>query len=246
MRVTIEFGADENIVLPVNYNNMVQAFLYKHISDRDYQSFIHDEGYRIGGKQFKLFTFSRLLGNYRINNEAKKIVFSAPVSLVIAAAVEPFITDLAETLINTSNCNLGANNLNIMSIAVHRLPELKDKTRIKMLSPMTVYTTKQYGQQKKTQYYSPWREQFSSALHHNLKAKFEALYGEKAPADSFDITPIGTQEKRMKTITVYKGTIIEAYHGIYDLQGHPEIIRVAYNTGLGGKNAQGFGCWEVM
>jgi len=34
--------------------------------------------------------------------------------------------------------------------------------------------------------------------------------------------------------------------GIYEIKGNPEVIVLSYDTGLGAKNSQGFGCWEKL
>jgi len=34
--------------------------------------------------------------------------------------------------------------------------------------------------------------------------------------------------------------------GIYELKGNPELIRIGYEAGIGSKNCQGFGMFEVM
>lgn len=47
-------------------------------------------------------------------------------------------------------------------------------------------------------------------------------------------------------IIKYKGTVIKGYSGDFILKGNPELIKLAYDTGLGSKNSQGFGCIEVM
>jgi hypothetical protein len=40
--------------------------------------------------------------------------------------------------------------------------------------------------------------------------------------------------------------LIKAWEGVYELKGKPELLDVAYNTGLGAKNSQGLGCFEVV
>jgi len=44
----------------------------------------------------------------------------------------------------------------------------------------------------------------------------------------------------------YKGTVIKGWMGIYELRGDRELMKLVYDTGLGGKNPQGFGCFEIL
>lgn len=45
---------------------------------------------------------------------------------------------------------------------------------------------------------------------------------------------------------LYKGTVIKAWEGTFRLLGPQELVELAYDTGLGAKNSQGFGCFELL
>ncbi|MEN6460135.1 MAG: CRISPR-associated endoribonuclease Cas6 [Syntrophomonas sp.] len=246
MRISLVFNADQEITLPIQYNHIVQGFLYNSLSDKDYSNFLHHTGYELHNKVFRLFTFSRILGSFRINRTTEKISFQPPVHIILSSPLEQFITDLAETLIKSNTLFLGQNTLEIASISVHRDISFADKVQIKMLSPMVAYSTVMEDGKKRTEYYSPWKSRFTEIAKQNLLSKYQILYGEIPQNQEFKIIPNGMQEKKFKVVANYKGTIIEGYNGIYWLKGNPELIKVAYETGLGSKNSQGFGCWEVV
>ncbi|RKX92249.1 MAG: CRISPR-associated endoribonuclease Cas6, partial [Spirochaetes bacterium] len=42
------------------------------------------------------------------------------------------------------------------------------------------------------------------------------------------------------------GTIIKGWTGTFVLNGNRKILKLAYYTGLGSKNSQGFGMFEVV
>lgn len=246
MRITIEFSAEKEIILPIHYNHILQGFLYKNLTDKDYRNFLHQTGYHLENKQFKLFTFSRLLGKFKMYKDDSKIAFYPPFKLVISSAVEQFITDLAETLIKTDLCFLGDRPVEIKSINVHKNIEFPDKVQIKMLSPMVAYSTILEEGKKHTNYHSPWDGKFIEIAKNNLLAKHEVIYGALPDNKEINIIPNGNQEQKFARVINYKGTYIKAYAGIYWLKGNPDLIKVAYDTGLGSKNSQGFGCWEVV
>ena len=141
MRISIEFHADNELILPIHYNYILQGFLYKNLTDKDYLNFLHETGYQLANKNFKLFTYSRLLGKFRIMQSAGKIAFSSPFTLVVASGVEQFITDLAETLIRSERVFLGDTPVEIKSISVHKKITLTDTVKIKMLSPIVAHKT---------------------------------------------------------------------------------------------------------
>ena len=81
----------ENIVLPIAYRYFVQSMIYHTLeSDPSFSYFMHEGGFNGDERNFKLFTFSPLKGNYRAEN--KKISFSGVVTLEIRSSVAE-ITD---------------------------------------------------------------------------------------------------------------------------------------------------------
>ena len=248
MRIKVELASNQETILPIHYGHIVQGLLYKNLSDRQYSDFLHKTGYWQGNKQFKLFTYSRLLAPFTLDKRGT-ITFKPPIHLIISSAVEQFITDVAETLIKSDFQVLGNNRLEIGSITVEREPRFGESAKIKMLSPMVAYSTSHPDEKtKRTDYYSPWQNRFEEIVRANLIVKYQLLYGGKPSDDTLQVIPNGngSQEQRFKAVVNYKGTYIVGYNGIYWLKGNPDLIKVAYDTGLGSKNSQGFGCWEVV
>ena len=56
--------------MPIQCNHLLQGFVYNNISDHDYRSFLHEEGYILNNRRFKLFTFSRLEGQFKVERES--------------------------------------------------------------------------------------------------------------------------------------------------------------------------------
>lgn len=246
MRITINITAEKSIILPIHYNHILQGFLYSNLSDKNYSLFIHSQGFQIGNKQFKLFTYSNLRGKFILHRQFKQIEFLPPIKLIISSAAEPFITDLAETLIKKEFNYLGNNIVQIDGIKVHKENTFSDLLQIKMLSPVIAYKTVIGEQRKKTLYFSPWEKLGKEIIINNLLTKYQLIYGQLPKNSEFDIIPNGNQQEKFVRIIDYKGTYIKGYAGIYWLNGNPDLIKVAYDTGLGSKNSQGFGCWEAV
>ena len=55
MRISVILEADRDIELHVQYNNILQGFLYKNLSDKDYRQFLHHTGYLEVNKMFRLY-----------------------------------------------------------------------------------------------------------------------------------------------------------------------------------------------
>jgi len=241
MRITLEFGADGEIILPLHYNYHIQSFLYRHISP-ELGKFLHDYGFTLGKRKFKMFTFSRLRGKYKIFRD--KIKFFPPVYLTISSPLDRFISELGNTLLKTDDLELVKNKIYVESIKVHSEPEIKDKVKIKMLSPIVVYSTLTTKDgKKKTYYYSPYEDEFTELIDKNLRKKYEALYRKKPRARKLKIGIVGRPQEK---ILLYRNTIIKGWMGTFILNGNRKLLKLSYYSGLGSKNSQGFGMFEVI
>ena len=244
IRVVINFNADRDIVLPVNYNHILQGFIYRNITDKAYASFLHDRGYQVDSKCFKLFTFGRLEGRFKIF--PGKILMAPPLRLVVSSALEDFINDFCETLLKRDDQRLLDQRGNIESINVLNKRITEDKLKIKMMSPLVMYSTVDVNSKKLTYYYTPWDEEMPGLLRGNLLNKYKAITGRRAEEKDFSIKTIGPRNMKYRKTLDYEGTIIKGCMGIYKISGDPELLQVAYDCGLGSKSSMGFGCFDIL
>jgi len=240
MRLTLEIFGEKELILPINYNYYIQSFLYNNISP-ELSKFLHDKGFVFEKRTFKMFTFSRIQGKFRINNG--EIKFFPPIYLTISSPLDRFINEMGNSLLKDNHLELSKNKIFVRSIKVHPEPEFKDEIKVKMLSPIVVYSTLLTGNgKKKTYYYSPYEKEFATLIDKNLRKKYEALYGKKPRARELKMKPLGKQKDR---IVKYRDTIIKGWMGRFILNGNKKLLNLAYHSGLGSKNSQGFGIFEV-
>lgn len=243
MRVTLQLQKEGIIELPLHYNHIVQSFIYRNMEE-GLSTFLHQVGYKYGERSYKCFTFSRLLGKAVVKGQ--RIIFLPPIELVISSPKLEILEGFVRVIINKEEVLLGENKLYVESISTQETPPLKGKTRIKMFSPMTIYSTLVDAEgKKKTYYYNPWERDFPILLRENLWRKYLALYGVSMEGRDFRIVPIRVRREDEKII-IYKGTVIKGWMGIYEIEGDEELLKLAYEAGLGAKNSQGFGCFEVI
>ncbi|MGL5550356.1 MAG: hypothetical protein ACRDD4_11710, partial [Culicoidibacterales bacterium] len=131
--------AGNNQELPLRYLPYLQAAIYHMIEDEAYQDFLHNEGFSHGNKQFKLFTFSSLLGAGRVNPQAKTITFAKEITWIISAQEAPLLDYLFETLFARQVVRIARTELEILKI--ERLDPKPKANVIKMLSPIVAYQT---------------------------------------------------------------------------------------------------------
>ncbi|MDK2906800.1 MAG: CRISPR-associated endoribonuclease Cas6 [Petrotoga sp.] len=231
------------VILPVHYNSVIQGLIYSLI--RDDMPEIHDDGFAVKGRTFRFFTFSRLFGKIEYVKDGK-IAFRSPANLRVGSPFEQFLVNLAKNLLNSESLFLGSARVFIKSISVPPLPDFSSgKVKVKALSPITVYSTLYSPEgKKKTYYYHPGEKEFGELIVDNLqkKAAFFNINPEEFPVS---FKPIKVNNKDMKLI-YYKDFVIKGWLGLYQLEGDPKLLKLAYSTGLGSKNSQGFGMIDVI
>ena len=240
LRFSIRAG---ELTLPLNYNELLQGFIYRHL-EADLAARLHDEGFPdpCGRRKLKLFTFSRLLGRWKRSGD--RIAFLEAVELVVASPWDEFVASLSTNLLSAEELRLNGQEVFLEELRVEPVPEYRESVTVKTLSPVTIYSTLfGPGGRKKTYYYNPFEEEFSELLVRNLARKARVWYGKEVEAEG-EIRPVKVS-KRDEHVLMYKGTVIKAWSGIYELRLPEELFRMAFAAGLGAKNSQGFGCIEV-
>lgn len=244
MRVNLTLKFDKGLDLPIDYNYIVQAALLKWLGDESYSKFIHDTGYQCAGRKYKMYTFSRLKGNFDFDRVKKRIRFDDNVNLIIASADDRFLSYLVNNVIKNDRVNL-VNNIGTVESVECRKDEIGEDEIVETESPIVNYSTFDNGLGKKTYYYSPDEKEFSVFSRNNLIKKYNALYGRDPENSDFSIEPFQSSRIR-QSVVLYKGFIIKGWRGRFHIKGSKELMNLAYNTGIGSKNSQGFGCIRLL
>lgn len=244
MRTKIEICSEKRITLPLQYNYIIQAVILKWLGDETYSKFIHDTGYEFNNRKYKMYTFSRLEGRFNIDMSNKKITFLENPKLIISSEDDKFLSYLINNIISKESFGVGGNDVYIGEVECSNY-EVKGPINIFTKSPVAIYSTLINCEGlKKTYYYSPFEKEFSELARKNLIHKYMAINERKPEDDRFILEPI-KNGKLKESVILYKGTIIKGWRGEFSMKGSDELINIAYNTGLGSKNSQGFGCIEI-
>lgn len=239
MQISVTFKKDK-IVLPIATSETVQGLIYHALSrDSFYSKQVHDEGNEFLKRKFKLFNFSELKGKYKIEN--KNIVYISSAELEIRATDIYLIQLLFDYFSKNRFVRLGNNTVEVDDLRLLDEKIFSDRIVLRTLSPITAYITEANGH---TVYFSPEDEEFYSAVCANAKRKWLSYGGDERDF-ALEISPCeGT--RFIKRATRFKDTFITAWHGAFVLKGTPRVIDFLYNTGLGSKNSQGFGMFEII
>jgi len=242
MRIMFEISSsNDKITIPLSYNYQIQSLLYNNISP-ELASFLHDKGFLHERRRFKMFTFSKLIGRYEIKYD--KITFTPPVKLIVSSPIDQFISELANTILRKGDLNLCGENVAVEEISVLEKPVIRDRMRIRMMTPVVTYSTLLTPDgKKKTYYYNPSEPEFADIIDKNLRKKYDAFYGREPRARRLSLRPKG---RFIEKIVRYRDNIIKGYTGRFFIEGNKKILDLAYESGLGSKNSQGFGMFEIM
>lgn len=239
MQITVTFRG-KNISLPIATGETIQGLIYRGIStDPDFSGQIHNYGKKAGKRCFKLFTFSELRGRYEI--KCDRIVYASEAALDIRSADAYFIQLLFTYFTCNRSLRLGDNDVEVSDLTLTDFGVYSDTLRIRTLSPITVYVTKSDGH---TSYFSPLQEEFYALIRANTKRKWTSC-NDSDITRSFSVEPV-EGSRFIKRATRFKDTYITAWHGSFILRGEPRVLNFLYNTGLGSKNSQGFGMFEII
>lgn len=201
--------------------------------------FYHDQGYQIGDKKYKMFTFSSLFGHYTIDKKNKLIIFDDHCILYISALDEKFLSMIYHYLQMNDVIYLNRQALKISAIDIEELSYFRGEKDIiiQTLSPVTAYVT----EGDYTTYYKPEDDMFEPLVFNNIKRKSVAYH---YPIDHilFHIKKVYYEKK---TMDKFKNNIYEAYLTKMLIHTNYETLLLIYNTGLSSKNSCGFGMIRV-
>ncbi|NOZ24544.1 MAG: hypothetical protein GXO94_00375 [Nitrospirae bacterium] len=274
MRITLTLRpVRRDVTLPVNYNYFLTTMIYGILgrSSEDFSSFLHDEGFKLGGsrKGFKLFTYSMLMGK-DVSVSGDRILFGGDnVRWHISSPVDAFVEHLiAGVFAAGQEIRIGPEGAEasflIERVETQPVPVFKESMRFTCLSPVTVSkvvdgvfppggsngwsrSSDSCGRRghSRCHYIRPWEEGFSDAVRRNLEKKHELLTGFRPDSPDFSIRIdeeyMNRRAGKIMKKINFKGTDIVGFLAPFEVRGNPDLIRVGYETGFGEKGSMGFG-----
>ena len=250
MRIKITCDIGNGIRLPINYNYFLSGVIYRFLkeSDPEYAQFLHQDGYEVENRRFKLFTFSQLMAKQR-KIQGDQIHFRSPLTWYVSSSQELFLANFAAALMETGILQIDCYKLHVQDVEVLPPPRFGQRLTFRCLSPITMSTVRERADKLVTHYCLPDDPQFSELVRQNLIRKYEAIHQqppeEKSFAMTFDQAYTDKREGRVTRLIDYKGIKIRGVISPFHVIGAPALIRVGYECGFGDKNGAGFGMVEV-
>lgn len=230
MRIQVDFIVNMDIDFYSPLNEGMTAFIYRAIaeSDKDYATQLHEGYRRIGYKKFVYFA-------YNISQDKEIVQFHLKkglATLILSSAVPETVINFVKGLMKIGSIQLFGYSFNIDSIKYIKEPHISNSEMFQAISP--VYATRVDGK---------WLglKAMESKLEENLIEKYYALY-RKLPARDVKIKILSHQPEYIR----YKKDTYRGYKGLIVMEGDKELIKLAYNAGLGARCGQGMGLLEKV
>jgi len=221
--------------LPISYQALIHGWIYHLLQENEHTTDLHNAANQ--SRVYKGFTFGRLNGSYTV--QERRITFADTVQLEIRSIHEKLIRTLSDGLRSQQQIRLGSAAFDVLSVKEEDVHLHTERAEIIMSSPVVAYITQE---QKKTVYLSPDDPRFFSLLIRNAERKWHQFFGDTP----FELTVKPCFEHLPpKVFTHFKQTYITGWTGRYLLEGTPEAIDMLYQAGLGAKNPEGFGMFDV-
>ncbi len=166
------------------------------------------------------------------------MVFSPPLRLEVRSPIDVLIDTLAEELGRRGMVRLGEQSLALAGLQLEERLLFPEEARVWLRSPVTAHQTLTGA---KTRFFSPEEAEWKERLEANLQAKLQALG--RDPAPEFSITALDPGPK--KQVVRFKETYITGYLGSFRIKTGSEAMAVLYHCGLGNRNSQGFGLFDI-
>lgn len=251
MRFKLKLHIDKQIhgnTLPFNYQYECSAVIYKMLakSDAVFSQWLHDNGFQADKKQFKLFTYSRLLiPKFSVQGSYMKIhsdELEWNISFIPESSTQQFI----QGIFGEQEFELGNRHARIhcrvQQIELTPPPLFTEKMQFSLLSPVCL-TLKH--PEKTEEYIAPDHPQASALIRQNLLDKHKAWLGTEFPGNDFPFEIKILTKPRTALITIKAETPeeskIRGYMCDFEMIAPVQLMKIMYEGGIGGKNSMGFG-----
>lgn len=255
IKITLRPRSDK-IVIPFNHNDYIIGFIFRilkniqnelrHRSDFRLLSFLR--------KSFRFFTFSRIMIPLRKRIETGFLPKCGKVHLFTSFILPEQLKESLIEKIKNSRLYLGhpSKYFTIEQIKLIENPEFSDTMKFKTLSPIQSSIRSRFKHRRIIKYLLPGDKHLKERIRENIIHKYKKLFGREPENKSFDfnidegyLKSVGGPDKIIRLITLKswrsKELKIKSFDAHFTLTGNPELIKLAYETGLGENNSLGFG-----
>lgn len=239
--------------LNFNYAYYLSSWMYKVLAqgDQAFATWLHDQGYRLEGRQFRLFSFSQLDAR-PFSIQGNCLQFNGPgawleLGFCVHEAAGHFLQGLFEQQTFTLGDVQQRVEFQVESVEILPTPTFTDDwQQCRALGPICASLTR--GPGEPVEYLAPDHPCYVDRLHQNLHSKwlsYQQTLGLPAtePEGGFDLRVTSRPQSRLIAIApgTERETKVRGFLYDFELRCPAPWKRFLWQTGLGEKNSMGFG-----
>jgi len=238
MRIKISFKTENNddAKIPYNYNHQLSSALYSKIVDKDYQHKLHTS------QDFKFFNFSQIFINKLKTTDNYLIARKGDIHIYISSPNDYFLTNMVNGFLTEPYLKLNNQYFEVKHMEEITLDNINNTENIKTISPVISRTKKEVNGKLRVWDLAPG-DHFYKNLENNLIKKYEK-YNKINSTDKQIHFTSQMRSVKQKRIEIKKNNNIIYQRGyMMDLtiEGNLDLIKFAYDCGIGEGNSMGFG-----
>ncbi|EGT4052748.1 TPA: CRISPR-associated endoribonuclease Cas6 [Clostridioides difficile] len=232
---------DNEVVLDYNYQYELMKRIYEAIESNDRRKALslHNEGYKIDKKVFKLFNYTMMFEDAKYSKEGIHLNSRTKIRLILSG-YDDILNNIIKGFIKCKVFKLYNIEFKLSNMDEDSKIGFNSITLYKVRSPIvaSLYDLKS----KKQVYLNPMQEEFYKALHDNLMKKYKLIYDKEYTGEVyFDIEDVLSVKKKYVTNIKGKGFVIGYTDFEIFVEADKDMQKVIYYCGLGEKNSIGMG-----
>ncbi|MBY2477204.1 CRISPR-associated endoribonuclease Cas6 [Clostridioides difficile] len=232
---------DDEVVLDYNYQYELMKRIYEaiEINDRRKALSLHNEGYKMDKKVFKLFNYTMMFEDAKYSKEGIHLNSRTKIRLILSG-YDDILNNIIKGFIKCKVFKIYNIEFKLSNMDEDSKIGFNNITLYKVRSPIvaSLYDLKS----KKQVYLNPMQEEFYKALHDNLMKKYKLIYNKEYTGEVyFDIEDVLSVKKKYVTNIKGKGFVIGYTDFEIFVEADKDMQKVIYYCGLGEKNSIGMG-----
>lgn len=262
-RLTLTPQTGQRHTIPVNYQYPLSSWIYRtiHEGNHAFAEFLHSKGFSLGGRSFKLFTFSMLdfpAGSFSIQDD--RLHFTADeigleISFLAPDAMQHFIGGLFKNQSFRLGDRVSQVVFLVRAIEMLATPLLSNRMAFRTLSPILI--SQHIEGMRTAAYREPSHPEYVRLFFDHLTGKFAAALQAGLIASPTPPNAMGeSMTLRINSSPKTKGIIIKAntpqqtkiigYLFEFEITAPEVLLQVGYFAGFGEKNSLGLGCCRLF
>lgn len=244
-KITLKASKKESII-PFNYQYPMSCWIYNLIrqSNKQFSDFIHNDAYKSGGKQYKMFSFSHLeqfqydVTKFGLKMKSETAVFK------IGFLSNDVALNVIQGLFNQEELRLNQTSFKVKNVEVLNSKVEMETIELKTKSPLVI---KNYDEE----YLKPNDDEYETIFENNLKRKY-AIAVEKGWLPKTELNQklsirlLSKKPKKQGIKIKYEKNQVIGYQYNFELTASKVLIQTGLLAGFGSRNAQGFGFCEMI